>query len=134
MPDLEKVLDAYEAALNEPRPELRAGLAAQALSDDVRFIAAHVPDGPPLDRQGFVDDCGVVQGWRPPGARLRRHGGVDAHHGWIRFAWEVSGPDGEPIEVNGVRVEGIDVAELAPDGRLATVVMFHGLTPPDTAE
>lgn len=131
MRELEELLDAYEAALNEPDEERRAELAAIALADDVRFLAAHLPDRPALDRAGFVADCGVVQGWRPAGAWLRRRGAVDGHHGWFRFAWEVSTEDGLVIEVDGVRVEGIDLVELGPDGRFATVVMFHGLVPPD---
>lgn len=127
-------LAAYEAALNEPDASLREELLATALSDDARVFAAHLPDSPPLDREAFAVDCGVVQGWRPPGARLRRPGGVDGHHGWIRFAWEVSLAEGEAIEVKGVKVEGIDLVELAADGRFRTVVMFHGLLPPGTTE
>lgn len=128
--DLDSVLRAYEAALNEPDPARRAELAADALAEDVRFFAAHHPPGAPLvGRDAFVEDCGVVQGWRPVGSRLRIRG-VDGHHGWIRFAWEVAGPDGEPIEVKGIRVEGIDVVELAEDGRFRTVLMFHGTAPP----
>lgn len=134
MAELEEVLDAYEAALNEPDDGRRIALAALALSEEARIFAAHLPPGPPLDRVGFVADCGTIMGWRPAGARLRRRGGIDTHHGWVRFAWEVSGPDREPIEVNEIRVEGIDVAELAPDGRFRTVVMFHGLAPPDPTE
>ena len=125
------VLAAYEAALNEPDRSRREELIVTALSEDARVFAAHLPDGPPLDRQAFADDCGVVQGWRPPGARLRWTGAIDGHHGWIRFAWEVALPDGEVIEVKGVKVEGIDLVEIAPDGRFRTVVMFHSLLPPE---
>lgn len=117
-------LAAYEAALNEPDAPRREELLATALSDDARVLLAHLADSAPLDREAFAADCGVVQGWRPPGARLRRRGGVDGHHGWIRFAWEVSLPGGEVIEVKGVRLEGIDLVELAPDGRFRTVVVL----------
>src|SRR5690348_12139379 len=105
-------LAAYEAALNEPDASRREELLATALSDDARVFLAHRPDSAPLDRAAFAVDCGVVQGWRPPGARLRRRGDVDGHHGWIRFAWEVALPDGTVIEVKGVRLEGIDLVEL----------------------
>lgn len=128
--ELERVLAAYEAALNEPDAGRRAEFAVVALADEARVFAAHLSERGPLDRAGFVADCGVVQGWRPPGARLRRRGEPDGHHGWIRFAWEVSLADGEVIEVGGRRVEGIDIVELAPEGRFGTVVMFHGVAPP----
>jgi hypothetical protein len=125
----EAALDLYVELLNEPDPGRREALAERALTDDAEVFAAHLPDSPPLDRAGFVEDCGVVQGWRPEGARLRRTGGVDGHHGWIRFAWEVSTAEGEVIEVGGSRIEGIDVVELAEDGRFRRVVMFQGMSP-----
>jgi hypothetical protein len=54
------------------------------------------------------------------GHRFERASGVDMHHEHLRFAWRLVGPDG------GVAVSGIDVADLAPDGRLARVVGFFG--------
>jgi len=124
------VVDLYVELLNEPEAARREALAQRALTEDAQVFAAHLADSPPLDRAAFVEDCGVVQGWRPEGARLRRVGGVDGHHDWLRFAWEVSLPDGQVIEVAGVRVEGVDVAEVAADGRLRRVVMFQAMLPP----
>jgi len=122
-------LAAYEAALNEPEVDRRAELVAAALTEDARVYAAHLADSPTLDRDAFAADCGVVQGWRPPEATLRRRGEVDGHHEWIRFAWVVATPDGEVIEVGGARIEGVDVVELAPDGRFRGVVVFRGVAP-----
>ena len=124
------VVDLYVELLNEPDAARREALAERALTDDAEVFAAHLPASPALDRAGFVADCGVVQGWRPEGARLRRVSGVDGHHGWLRFAWEVSTSGGEVIEVGGTRIEGIDVVELAEDGRFRRVVMFQGTQPP----
>jgi hypothetical protein len=58
-----------------------------------------------------------------PGHRFRRTSGVDAHHGVLRFAWELVGPDG------AVALAGLDVAALDADGRLARVVGFFGDLP-----
>lgn len=124
-------IDLYIEVLNERDGARRAALAERALTDDALVFAAHLPDSPPLDRAAFVEDCGVVQGWRPEGALLRRVGGIDGHHDWRRFAWEVSTAYGEVIEVGGHRIEGIDVVELAEDDRLCQVVMFHRMLPPE---
>lgn len=58
-----------------------------------------------------------------PGHRFRRTTGVDAHHDRLRFGWELVGPDGS------LTVAGVDVAEVAGDGRLATVTGFFGDPP-----
>jgi hypothetical protein len=60
---------------------------------------------------------------RYPGHRFRRVSGVDGHHDRIRFAQVLAGPDG------GTVVRGIDVAELAGDGRLRRVTGFFGDLP-----
>jgi len=48
---------------------------------------------------------------------------VDAHHDHVRFAWELANDDGE------VAVGGIDVGELAQDGRLRRIMGFFGDLP-----
>jgi hypothetical protein len=45
------------------------------------------------------------------------------HHEHLRFAWRLVAPDGT------IAVAGIDVADVAPDGRLARVVGFFGDLP-----
>jgi hypothetical protein len=125
------VVDLYVELLNEPEAARREALALRVLTEDAEVFAAHLADSPPLDRAAFVEDCGIVQGWRPDGARLRRVGGVDGHHDWLRFAWEVSLPGGEVIEVGGTRIEGIDVVEVAEDGRFRRVIMFQAMLPPE---
>ena len=57
------------------------------------------------------------------GHAFERTSGVDVHHDHLRFAWQLVGPGGE------VAVSGIDVADLAEDGRLARVVGFFGDLP-----
>jgi len=46
-----------------------------------------------------------------PGARILITSGVDAHHGKIRFRWQMVGADGQLV------TEGMDYGELAEDGR-----------------
>ncbi|MCB0998351.1 MAG: nuclear transport factor 2 family protein [Acidimicrobiales bacterium] len=58
-----------------------------------------------------------------PDHRFVRTSGVDAHHGIARYGWELVAPDGT------VAVAGLDVAELAADGRLRRVVGFFGPLP-----
>ena len=45
---------------------------------------------------------------------------IDEHHGYLRFAWELVGPDGT------VALTGLDVGELADDGRLRRITGFFG--------
>ena len=57
------------------------------------------------------------------GHRFRRTSAVDAHHGFLRVAWELVAPDGR------VALTGVDFGRLAPDGRLAQVTGFFGDLP-----
>jgi hypothetical protein len=59
-----------------------------------------------------------------PGARIDVASGVEEHHGWLRFAWTMVGPDGTTM------TEGFDVGEVAEDGRLRRIVGFFGPFPP----
>jgi hypothetical protein len=58
-----------------------------------------------------------------PGHVFRRRSDVDAHHDRVRFAWDLVAPDGN------VFVAGIDVGELAEDGRLRRITGFFGELP-----
>jgi hypothetical protein len=57
---------------------------------------------------------------RRPGARVIRTSAVDAHHGFVRFAWRVVQADGTLLP------EGIDFAEVDNDGAIRGVVGFFG--------
>jgi hypothetical protein len=58
-----------------------------------------------------------------PGHTFRPAGGLDVHHDRVRFAWLLVDPQGAPV------VEGLEVARLASDGRLASTVGFFGPIP-----
>ncbi len=53
----------------------------------------------------------------------RRTTGIDQHNDQLRFGWELTGADGT------VLVTGIDVAQVAVDGRLSQVAGFWGDLP-----
>jgi hypothetical protein len=50
-------------------------------------------------------------------AEAQRTGPVQAQHGWLRFEWKVTLTDGS-------EVDGLDVAQVAEDGRLRRLVVF----------
>jgi hypothetical protein len=74
-------------------------------------------------RDALVAHIGGFQA-QLPGARIETSSGVDEHDGWLRFAWTMIGADGTPA------MEGFDVGELGPDGRLRRIVGFFGPFPP----
>jgi hypothetical protein len=58
-----------------------------------------------------------------PGFRFELTSGIDEHHLVLRFSWAVVGPNGEKV------MEGLDIGELAPDGRLGRITGFFGPFP-----
>jgi hypothetical protein len=53
-----------------------------------------------------------------PGHRFTLHSGPDVHHDRVRFRWALAPDGGRPVAI------GLDVAELAPDGRLRAITGF----------
>jgi len=122
MPDLSTTVDTHLAAYGEPDRERRAELIAQAWAADGRLL------DPPLTGEGHggISAAADVVLEHYPGHRFRRTSAVDAHHDHLRFAWELVGPD------DSVVLTGLDVGELADDGRLRRITGFFGdLAPAD---
>jgi SnoaL-like domain len=117
--DTTTLVDTYLAAWNERDPQRRAELIERAWAPDGRLI------DPPLAGDGHegISDVAAALHEHYADHRFERTSGVDAHHEHLRFAWQLVGPDGTAA------VAGIDVADLAPDGRLARVVGFFGELP-----
>ncbi len=119
MSDLTATVDTYLAAWTETDPDRRAGLVEQVW----------VPDGtlvdPPLAAEGHtgISDLHAALQAQFPGHRFRRSSAVDAHHDRFRVGWELVGPDGT------VALAGMDVGQLAEDGRLRGVTGFFGPLP-----
>jgi hypothetical protein len=115
-PSLERLIDGYCAAWSEADPARRAGLLAEVWADDASYTdpRAHAAG---IDQ--LTAHIGRILASRP-GAKVVRTSAVDSHHGLVRFAWRVVQGDGTMLP------EGIDFAELSPDGRLARIVGFFG--------
>lgn len=118
-PDHTATVDAYFAMLNETDAHRRVAAAAQAWTEDGAYV------DPLQEATGHEALCDMAAGVhaRFPGQRFVRTSGIDAHHGLVRFGWELG--DGEGT----VTVAGIDVGIVAPDGRLSRIAGFFGPLP-----
>ena len=119
MTDPTVTIDTYLEAYGEADPARRDQLIRGVWAADGQLI------DPPLDGTGHVgiaEMAAAVQG-QFPGHRFRRTTGVDAHHGFARYGWELVAADGS------VSLGGVDVAELGGDGKLVRVVGFLGDLP-----
>ena len=113
------VIDAYFAALNETDAARRAELTRQAWTEDGGYFD-------PLQQAVGHDELvavPVLAHEQFPGQRFVRTSGIDAHHGIVRFDWELADEDG------AVSVAGLDVGVVADDGRLSRIAGFFGPVP-----
>ncbi len=116
---VEQVVDTYLAMWNETDGARRAELIAAAWVE-----TGHYSD-PLLEAKGRAELSTMVDGLQAqfPNHTFTRTSGVDLHHGLARFGWQLAGPDGTVV------IEGIDIAALADDGRLARIAGFFGDVP-----
>jgi SnoaL-like domain len=116
-------IDTYLAAWTEADPARRAALIAQVWDPTGSLT------DPPMAAEGHDAISQMMAAFQGqfPGQRFRRASGVDAHHDRFRFAWELVAPDGS------VTLAGLDVGELAEDGRLRRITGFFGPLPEETA-
>lgn len=113
-----EVVDAYIAAWNEKDETKRKQLIEQCWAQDATYT------DPIADVKGRDGLAAAIAGFHAqmPDARIELTSKVDEHHGRIRFGWKlVNGP--QPME-------GIDIGQVAADGRLASIVGFWGANPP----
>lgn len=112
-------VDAYLSAYGEPDRARRDALIRRAWAEDGRLI------DPPLVGEGHRGISLMAEAVQAQfaGHGFRRVSGIDVHHGHLRFAWELVGPDGQ------VALAGMDAGELAGDGRLRRVTGFFGELP-----
>ncbi len=122
--DLEDLVDRYCAAWSDPDPARRATLIAGVWSEGATYTDPGVND---LDRDALLAHITRIQHSRP-GAVVRRTSAIDAHHGMLRFAFEVRAVDGSILR------HGTDVVLLDGSGRLGRVIGFFGdVAMPDTS-
>lgn len=121
---LEARLAAYDQAWNAPDDETRQRLLAEALTDEAELVDPTA--GTVRGRQAIAARVAGF-GERFPGARVEVVSGVDEHSGFARYAWAIRSAGGE------VMLDGLDVVQRAPDGRIRRVIMFFGALPPADA-
>jgi hypothetical protein len=111
-----EIVDSWFAALNEPDPAQRAAYIERAWVDHGHWV------DPPFEGQGHATISEMIAGTQGqyPGTRFRRTTQIDVHHDVVRYGWELVGDDGTLI------VTGLDVGQLAADGRLQRVSGFFG--------
>ncbi len=119
---LDDVLQAYDAAWNEPDAARRRRLLERSLTDDAELVD---PTGRFKGRDA-VQERITGFGDRFPGARVSITSGVDEHNGLARYAWTITAADGTTM------LDGIDVVERAEDDRRRVVMFFGPL--PDASE
>jgi SnoaL-like domain len=113
------VIDRYLAALNETDAAKRLELTREAWTEDGGYFD-------PLQQAMGHDELAAVPIMaheQAPGQRFVRTSGIDAHHGIVRFEWELADEDG------AVTVAGVDVGIVADDGRLSRIAGFFGPIP-----
>jgi len=117
--DLSSTIDTHLAAYAEPDPARRDQLISGAWAEDGELI------DPPIDGRGHagISEAAATLQSHYPGHTFRRTTGIDEHHAFARYEWELVGPDG------AVAVAGLDVAEVDDTGRLCRIVGFLGPLP-----
>lgn len=121
MGDLDQLVDTYERVINGADEDTRQAAASQALADGFTFVGPQV--GEVTGREAVVETMRAMREQAPADVQIRRTTPIDEHNGWLRFGWEFADEDGRTI------ARGLDVAQLADDGRLAAVVAFFDESP-----
>jgi len=120
MSDVDKVIDGYIAIWNETDASHRRDLISQVWAEDARYLDPMMRGDGPAEIDAMT--AGVQAQF--PGHEFRRTGAADAHNDRVRFGWEmVNTATDAPL------IAGIDIGEVAPDGRLRSIVGFLDLVP-----
>lgn len=119
MTDLVQSIDIYLDAYGESDATRRDELIRRVWATDAALV------DPPIDGTGHagISEVAATVQSHYPGHTFRRSSGVDEHHGFARFEWDLVAPDGT------VALSGLDIAEVGADGYLRRIVGFLGPIP-----
>jgi len=112
-------IDTYLQMFNETDVTRRAALIQQAWAPEGKYW------DPLLVASGHEELSGIAAAAQAqfPGHTFRRTSGIDSHHEFVRFAWELTAPDGSVV------VAGTDVGIVNAEGKLTRIVGFFGPVP-----
>lgn len=114
--EIEALIDTYCAAWSDPDPERRREILESVWADGATYTD---PTVHAAGIDALLAHIGTVLA-RRPGAKVIRASRIDMHHGLARFAWRVVQADGTTLP------EGLDLAEVTPEGRIGRIVGFFG--------
>jgi hypothetical protein len=113
------VINDYMNAWNETDAAKRKALLDRAWAEGGVYI------DPLMDLKGRDALSDAIAGMhaQQPGVSIVLASGIDQHHNQVRFRWDFIGADGKTA------IQGIDVGELANDGRLQRIIGFWAEPP-----
>jgi hypothetical protein len=119
---VDRVLVDYFGAWNEVNADKREELLERCANENAELLD---PTGTWRGLAGLSERIANYHA-AAPGTMVVPASGVDVHSGIERYAWKIVDHTGTEL------MEGLDIAERDPAGRLRRIVMFHGPLPPTT--
>jgi ketosteroid isomerase-like protein len=121
MIDADKAVSGYIDAWNARGDAQRDAAVAKAYTEDAVYVdPARRGEG----HAGLSEMIAKVHGAFPPAYRFALKGKVDAYGDRARFQWEAGGTKDAPLHF-----VGMDVIEIAADGRIRNVTGFIDVAP-----
>lgn len=115
-----ELVDTYFTMWLETDEASRRALVERVFTPDGRHVDALA------DANGHDELAAMVANVHAhyPGFAMERTTGIDRFGDQVRFGWRLDAADGTTV------VAGLDVAEVAPDGRFGRIAGFWGDLPP----
>lgn len=113
------VVRAYLSLWNATTEQDRRRAFADALTANARLV---YPTFTGSGEDEILAALAAIQE-RWPGVRFVQSSGIEEHHDWLRVAWHMVDSSGTVV------MTGVDVSNIAADGRLTQVVGFHDPLP-----